>query len=89
MRMPPERLKLSRCRGSGRTRSFARLWKESGIREVVQSLLGARRYEFDVERAVYNRLFASAAIEPLNVGSEDYLIPSVGGRIKTSQGWLN
>ena len=27
---------------------FGRLWKESGIQEVVQSLLRARRYEFDV-----------------------------------------
>ena len=26
---------------------FGRLWKESGIQEVVQSLLEARRYEFD------------------------------------------
>jgi hypothetical protein len=44
-------------------------------------LLQARRYEFDVERAIYltvlHRLFASAAaIEPLKVGSEDYLIPA-------------
>jgi hypothetical protein len=30
---------------------FGRLWKESGIQEAVQSLLKARRYEFDVERA--------------------------------------
>src|SRR5262249_29657704 len=27
---------------------FGRLWKESGIQEVVQSLLEARRYEFDL-----------------------------------------
>jgi len=44
---------------------FGRLWKESGIQEVVQSLLQARRYEFDVERAVYltvlHRLFASGS----------------------------
>jgi hypothetical protein len=44
---------------------FGRLWKESGIQEVVQSLLQARRYEFDVERAIYltvlHRLFASGS----------------------------
>jgi hypothetical protein len=37
---------------------FGRLWKESGIQQVVQSLLQARRYEFDVERAVYLTGFA-------------------------------
>src|SRR5262249_45606400 len=40
---------------------FGRLWKECGI----QSLLQARRYDFDVERAVYltvlHRLFASGS----------------------------
>src|SRR5271167_1172519 len=42
---------------------FARLWKESGIPEVFRSLIKARDYEFDVERAIYlsvlHRLFAS------------------------------
>ena len=44
---------------------FGRLWKESGIQKVIQSLLQARRYEFDVERAIYltvlHRLFASGS----------------------------
>jgi hypothetical protein len=44
---------------------FGRLWKESGIEEVIQSLLGARRYDFDVERAIYltvlHRLFAGGS----------------------------
>ena len=39
---------------------FGRLWKESGIQQVVHSLLQARRYEFDVERAVYLTLFQSS-----------------------------
>src|ERR1700735_2887623 len=42
---------------------FARLWKESGIADVLHSLLKERQYEFDVERAIYltvlHRLFAS------------------------------
>jgi hypothetical protein len=65
MRMAPERLKPSPCCGSGRTFVFGLLWKESGIREVIESLLQARRYEFDVERAIYltvlHRLFASGS----------------------------
>src|SRR6266403_5884336 len=32
---------------------FGRLWKESGIPEVLRSVLKARRYEFRVERAIY------------------------------------
>jgi hypothetical protein len=44
---------------------FARLRKESGIPEVLRSLLKARHYEFDVERAIYltvlHRLFASGS----------------------------
>src|SRR5262249_40013646 len=44
---------------------FGRLWKECGIQEVIQSMLKARRYDFDVERAVYltvlHRLFASGS----------------------------
>jgi hypothetical protein len=35
---------------------FGRLWKKTGIQEVVQSLLEARRYEFDVERAIYPKI---------------------------------
>ena len=58
---------------------FGRLWKESGIQEVVQSLLEARRYEFDVERAIYltvlHRLFASGSDRAAERWREDYLIP--------------
>jgi hypothetical protein len=39
--------------------------KKCGIQEVIESLLEARRYDFDVERAVYltvlHRLFASGS----------------------------
>ena len=44
---------------------FGRVWKECGIQEIIQSLLQARRYDFDVERAIYltvlHRLFASGS----------------------------
>ena len=58
---------------------FGRLWRESGIQEVVQSLLAARHYEFDVERAVYltvlHRLFASGSDRAAERWREEYLIP--------------
>jgi hypothetical protein len=58
---------------------FGRLWKECGIQEVIQSLLEARRYDFDVERAVYltvlHRLFASGNDRAAERWREDYLIP--------------
>ena len=57
---------------------FGRLWKESGIQQVIQSLLQARRYEFDVERAVYltvlHRLFASGSDRAAERWRENYLI---------------
>src|SRR5437879_4850542 len=58
---------------------FGRLWQESGIHEVVRSLLVTRGYEFDVERAVYltvlHRLFASGSDRAAERWREDYLIP--------------
>jgi transposase len=58
---------------------FGRLWKECGIQQVIQSLLEARRYDFDVERAVYltvlHRLFASGSDRAAERWREDYLIP--------------
>jgi transposase len=58
---------------------FGRLWKESGIQEVIGSLLEARRYDFDVERAIYltvlHRLFASGSDRAAERWRENYLIP--------------
>jgi len=57
---------------------FGRLWKACGIQEVIESLLQARRYDFDVERAVYltvlHRLFASGSDRAAERWREDYLI---------------
>jgi len=62
---------------------FARLWKESGIPEVLRSLIKARDYEFDVERAIYlsvlHRLFASGSDRAAERWREDYLIPGTEG----------
>jgi hypothetical protein len=75
MRMPRERLKLGLYSGSGRSR----LWKECGIQEVIQSPLHARRYDFEVERAIYltvlHRLFASGRDRASERWRENYLIP--------------
>ena len=58
---------------------FARLWKESGIADVLRSILKERHYEFDVERAIYltvlHRLFASGSDRAAERWREDYLIP--------------
>ena len=71
-----EKLAVIDAHGTGETQAvtvlrigpdlvFGRLWKECGIQEVIRSLLEARRYDFDVERAVYltvlHRLFASGS----------------------------
>jgi len=41
---------------------FQRLWQRTGCQQVIERLLGGRRFEFDVERAIFltvlNRLFA-------------------------------
>jgi len=62
---------------------FARLWKESGIPEVLRSVLKTRQYEFDVERAIYltvlHRLFASGSDRAAERWREDYLIPGTEG----------
>ena len=62
---------------------FARLWKESGISDVLRSLLKEREYEFDVERAIYltvlHRLFASGSDRAAERWREDYLIPGAEG----------
>jgi len=42
---------------------FERLWKELGIKKVIRGFLADRKFEFDVERAIFltvlHRLFVS------------------------------
>src|SRR5262249_29597681 len=65
MPIPLEGLEAVTVQRIGPDLVLGRLWKECGIQEVIQSLLKARRYDFDVERAVYltvlHRLFASGS----------------------------
>ena len=35
---------------------FERLWEELGVKKVIKDLLSDRKFEFDVERAVFLRL---------------------------------
>ncbi|MBW2196125.1 MAG: IS1634 family transposase [Deltaproteobacteria bacterium] len=60
---------------------FERLWEELGIKKVIKRLLGKRRFEFDVERAIFltvlHRLFVSGSDRSCNKWRRDYLIEGV------------
>jgi transposase len=57
---------------------FERLWRETGCQRVVEQLLDGRRFEFDVERAVFltvlHRLFASGSDRAADKWKTDYQI---------------
>jgi len=58
---------------------FGRLWEQTGMAAVLAELLAGRRYEFDVERAVYltvlHRLFASGSDRAAERWREAYPLP--------------
>jgi transposase len=60
---------------------FERLWRELGIGKIIQGLLGGRRFEFDVERAIFltvlHRLFASGSDRSCDKWHQDYQIDGV------------
>jgi hypothetical protein len=57
---------------------FERLWRETGCRQVIERLLDVRRFEFDVERAVFLtvllRLFAPGSDRAADKWKADYRI---------------
>jgi len=57
---------------------FERLWKELGIKKVIKRLLGERKFEFDVERAIFltvlHRLFVSGSDRSCDKWRRDYVI---------------
>jgi hypothetical protein len=57
---------------------FERLWRETGCRQVIERLLDVRRFEFDVERAVFltvlHRLFAPGSDRAADKWKADYRI---------------
>jgi len=60
---------------------FERLWEELGIEKVVSSLLSERKFEFDVERALFltvlHRLFISGSDRSCDKWRRDYVIGGV------------
>jgi Transposase DDE domain len=57
---------------------FQRLWQQTGCQHVIEQLLDGRRFEFDVERAVFltvlHRLFASGSDRAADRWKTDYQI---------------
>jgi len=60
---------------------FERLWEELGIKKVIKDLLSSRKFEFDVERAVFltvlHRLFVSGSDRSCEKWHRDYKINAV------------
>jgi len=60
---------------------FERLWKENGIQKAIKRLLEDRRFEFDVERAVFltvlHRLMVSGSDRFCERWKRDYIIEGV------------
>ena len=60
---------------------FERLWKETGIQEAIRDVVADRRFEFDVERAIFltvlHRLMASGSDRYCDKWRREYLIQGV------------
>jgi transposase len=60
---------------------FERLWEELGVKKVIKDLLCHRKFEFDVERAVFltvlHRLFVSGSDRSCEKWHRDYKIKGV------------
>jgi len=70
-----------RLRKIGPDLVFGRLWEETGIGRALRRQLEDRRYEFDVERAIYltvlHRLFISGSDRAAERWRDDYRISGV------------
>jgi transposase len=57
---------------------FQRLWQQTGCQQVIERLLDGRRFEFDVERAIFltvlHRLFAPGSDRAADKWKQDYAI---------------
>lgn len=60
---------------------FERLWEELGIKKVIKDLLKKRKFEFDIERAIFlavlHRLFISGSDRSCDKWRRDYRIDGV------------
>src|SRR6202790_3614797 len=73
----------STARRIGPALAFERLWEETGCRDVIESLAGARHHDFALERAVFltvlHRLFAGGSDRAAGRWRQDYRIEGVEG----------
>ena len=75
---------------------FERLWKETGCRDVIRSLLSERNFQFDGERAIFltvlHRLFVSGSDRQAQRWKEGYRINGVDHlhlhHLYRAMGWL-
>jgi hypothetical protein len=71
-------LPLITTRRIGPALIFERLWQQTGCRHVIEQLLGGRRFEFDVERAVFltvlHRLFDPGSDRAADKWRTDYQV---------------
>ena len=71
------------CEKIGPALIFERLWEELGIKKVIDELLSNRKFEFDVERAIFltvlHRLFVSGSDRSCEKWHRDYKINGVEG----------
>lgn len=62
---------------------FERLWNELGVKSVIKNLLVGRKFEFDVERAIFltvlHRLFVSGSDRSCDTWHRDYVIDGIVG----------
>ena len=62
---------------------FERLWKETGIKAALARVLKGRRFEFDVERAIFltvlHRLMVSGSDRFCHRWCRDYIIDGIDG----------
>jgi len=67
----------------GAVKVFERLWRETGCRAVIEELLGDRRFEMPVERAIFltvlHRLLAPGSDRAAERWREDYAIAGLEG----------
>lgn len=69
------------ARSIGPVLIFDRLWRESGIQNAIRKLLNERKFEFDVERAIFltvlHRLMVSGSDRFCEKWRRDYLVAGI------------
>jgi len=84
------------CRRIGAASLFGRLWEQTGCRAVLEELLGARGFEFPLERAVFatvlHRIMVSGSDRACEKWIADYAIPGLEGlalhQLYRAMAWL-